>query len=168
MTSIEPALPEIQPARPAFDYDKWQEDARLRREAIAEKVATAKTSLFDIFESYGIAFVIVAFDGYGDSGQIDGIVAHDDTGIVALPDVRLPAIDIESVESDAGTDADAHDMAITDVIETLAYDLLEESNGGWENNDGAYGEFRFDTADRAITLGYNQRYTSSEFSEETW
>lgn len=168
MTSILPAVPEPQPTRPAFDYDKWQEDAKHRREAIAKKVAAAKTALFDIFESHGIAFVVVGFDGCGDSGQIDGILAHDECGIVDLPDVKLPAIDIETVISGAGTIADTGDMTIADVIETLAYDLLASEHGGWENNDGAYGEFRFDTADHAITLGYNERFTSSEYSENSW
>ena len=168
MTSILPAVPEPQPAHPAFDYEKWQEDARHRREAIASKVADAKVALFDILESHGIAFVVVGFDGCGDSGQIDGILAHDECGIVDLPDVKLPAIDIESVEFGAGTDVDTRDMTITDVIETLAYDLLADEHGGWENNDGAYGEFRFDTADRTITLGYNERFTSSEYSEISW
>ena len=91
-------------------------------------------------------------------------MAHDDTGIVELPDVKLPAIDIETTEPEAG----ANDMAITDVIESLAYNLLQNEHGGWENNDGAYGEFRFDTADRIITLGYNERFTSSEYSEHSW
>ena len=168
MTSILPAVPEPQPAHPAFDYEKWQEDARHRREAIASKVADAKVALFDILESHGIAFVVVGFDGCGDSGQIDGILAHDECGIVDLPDVKLPVINIESVESCAGTDADTRDMTITDVIETLAYDLLAGEHGGWENNDGAYGEFRFDTADRTFTLGYNERFTSSEYSESSW
>ena len=168
MTSTLSALPQTPPTRPMFDYEKCQEEARARREAIVCEVASAKVALFDILESHGIAFVIVGFDGCGDSGQIDGILAHDDTGIVVLPDARLPAIDIESVGPDAGTDADTRDMAITDIIENLAYDLLENEHGGWENNDGAYGEFRFDTADRTITLGYNERFTSSEYSEDTW
>ena len=168
MTSILPALPEPQPTRSAFDYEKWQEDARHQREAIASKVAAAKMALFDVLESHGIAFVVVGFDGSGDSGQIDGILAHDESGVVDLPDVKLPTIDIESVVFGAGTDVDTVDMAISDVIETLAYDLLAGEHGGRENNDGAYGEFRFDTADHSITLGYNERFTSSEYSENSW
>ena len=164
MTSTQSALPETEPALPAFDYEKWQEEAKIRRATIARNVVAAKTNLFDILDSHGIAFVIVGFDGYGDSGQIEGILAHDDTGIVELPDVKLPAIDIETTEPEAG----ANDMAITDVIESLAYNLLQNEHGGWENNDGAYGEFRFDTADRIITLGYNERFTSSEYSEHSW
>jgi hypothetical protein len=30
---------------------------------------------------------------------------------------------------------------------------------GWENNDGAFGTFVFDVADRTITLEHNERYT---------
>lgn len=164
MTSTQPALPEPQTTRPAVDYDKWKEDAKIRRATIARNVAAAKTSLFDILDSHGIAFVILGFDGCGDSGQIDGIMAHDDTVIVELPDVKLPAIDIETAEPEVGANA----MAVTDVIESLAYNLLGIEHGGWENNDGAYGEFRFDTADRSITLGYHERFTSSEYSEDTW
>jgi hypothetical protein len=164
MASREPTPPETESARPAFDYAKWEGEAKIRRATIARNVAAAKVTVFNILESHGIVFVIVGFDGCGDSGQIDGILAHDDTGIVELPDVKLPAIDIETTQQGAG----AKDMAIGDVIECLAYDLLEEGHDGWENNDGAYGEFRFDTADRTITLGYHERFTSSEYSEDTW
>jgi hypothetical protein len=164
MTATQPALPETHPTLPTFNYAKWQKDARIRREAIARNVAAAKITLFDTLDSDGIAFVIVVFDGCSDSGQIDGIMAYGDTGIVELPDVKLPSIDIEAADSEAAP----RDMSITDVIESLAYDLLADEHGGWENNDGAYGEFRFNTADRTITLGYNERFTSSEYSEASW
>jgi hypothetical protein len=164
MTSTQTALPETHPTLPTFDYAKWQEDARIRREVIARNVAAAKITLFDILDSQGIVFVTVGFDGCGDSGQIDGILAYDDTGIVELPDVKLPSIDIEAADPEAARS----NMSISDVIESLAYDLLADEHGGWENNDGAYGEFRFDTAVRTITLGYNERFTSSEYSEASW
>jgi hypothetical protein len=164
MTSTQPALPETQSTLPAFDYAKWEEEAKIRRVTITRNVAAAKATLFDILDNHGIAFVTVGFDGYGDSGQIDGIMAYDDTGIVELPDVKLTSIDIEAADPEAAP----RDMSISDVIESLAFDLLADAHGGWENNDGAYGEFRFDTADRTITLGYNERFTSSEYSEASW
>lgn len=42
------------------------------------------------------------------------------------------------------------------------YDFLSDTYGGWENNDGAYGEFCFDAAARTIHLEFNERFTSSE------
>jgi hypothetical protein len=53
-------------------------------------------------------------------------------------------------------------------IERLAYHLLERTHCGWENNDGAYGDFTFDVAERTITLDYNERYTASEYSQHVF
>ena len=39
------------------------------------------------------------------------------------------------------------------------------THDGWENGDGAYGEFTFDTTTRSITLAYNERFTDSIYSE---
>ena len=52
-------------------------------------------------------------------------------------------------------------MSLTDAIEKLVYDFLENSHWGWEDGDGAYGEFTFDVVDRTINLDYNERYTAS-------
>ena len=51
---------------------------------------------------------------------------------------------------------------IADVVESLAYDVLEKTHCGWENSDGAYGDVIFDVAEGVITLDYNERYTASE------
>jgi len=53
----------------------------------------------------------------------------------------------------------------TDAIEKLAYDFLEEVHDGWENEDGAYGEFIFDVGERAIRLEYNERVMTTSYSE---
>ena len=47
---------------------------------------------------------------------------------------------------------------MTDLLESLAYDFLEQSHGGWEDNEGAFGEFTFDVTERTISLDYNERY----------
>ncbi|MEQ1518940.1 MAG: DUF6878 family protein, partial [Usitatibacteraceae bacterium] len=39
---------------------------------------------------------------------------------------------------------------------------------GWENNDGAYGEFTFTVSDQSIALDYNERFTSSEHFAHEW
>jgi hypothetical protein len=43
----------------------------------------------------------------------------------------------------------------------MVYDFLDRTHAGWENNDGADGEFVFDVASRTVTLDYNERYTAS-------
>ena len=51
-----------------------------------------------------------------------------------------------------------------EAIEILVYDVLSQKHGGWENNDGAYGEYTFDVAERTITLDYNERHMESDHS----
>jgi hypothetical protein len=59
-------------------------------------------------------------------------------------------------------------VSVANAIEALAYDLLGQAYCGWENNEGAYGEFTFDVAARSITLDYNQRFTDSEHSQHVF
>ena len=47
----------------------------------------------------------------------------------------------------------------------LVPNALAQTHGGWENNEGAYGEFTFDVAQRTITLDYNERVETSEYSQ---
>lgn len=55
-----------------------------------------------------------------------------------------------------------------EAIERLAYDFLEETHGGWENNEGAYGDFLFDVTERTITLNYNERIDTSEYTQHVF
>lgn len=164
MTTVQPdtPVPATQPI--PFDFDAWRAADAKRRAAFAEELVGLKTSLFDLLEAHGIVLVTVSFDGSGDSGQIEDITACDKNGGVDLPNEGLPT----PVPDPAAASGDDKPQPVSDVIETLAYDLLESEHGGWENNDGAYGEFRFDVAERKITLECNIRISSSEYSETTW
>jgi hypothetical protein len=53
-------------------------------------------------------------------------------------------------------------------IENVCYDSLSIHDYGWEDNDGAYGEFVFDVAEREITLEINERYTEVTTSIRTF
>ena len=55
-----------------------------------------------------------------------------------------------------------------EAIETLVYDVLNQTHGGWENNDGACGDFTFDVAERTITLDYNERHMESDYSQHVF
>lgn len=137
----------------------------------AEKVQRAalrpanKSAVFAALAGAGIATVTVSFDGYGDSGQIESIEARDaaDTDI-PLPDQTIGIVAIVWGQSEP----ESRPMTLTEAIEHLAYDALSETHGGWENNEGAYGEFVFDVAAQEIRLDYNERITASEFYSHTF
>lgn len=117
-----------------------------------------KTVLFDALVASGITQIVVTFDGYGDSGQIEEVTARNGDGIIAIPERMVELFDPASSQSEPRPSG----VSIASAVETLAYDVLAQTHCGWENNDGAYGDIVFDVAERTITLDYNERYSTSE------
>ena len=131
---------------------------------VAAAWATNKAALFDALEAAGIAVVVVTFDGSGDAGQIEELTPFDaDNNPVELPGGTVSATQV-SFDTQEVTTAQETPRA---VIEDLAYGALEQRHPGWEDGDGAFGEFTFAVADRTVVLGFNARYTTSDFSEHS-
>ena len=130
----------------------------------AELRPVNKTAVFDALAAAGITIVVIAFDGYGDSGQIENVEAKADGDVVALPssEVELASAVWDQAEPERTA------MTVHDAIERLVFDFLAMTHDGWENSDGAYGDFTFDVAERAITLDYNERYMQSEYSQHVF
>ena len=118
--------------------------------------------LFEVFASAGIASVVVEFDGCGDSGQIEAIMAFN----AANEEIVLPStpVEIRQAVFEDLTVAVAS-QAPAEVIEAMAYDLLEQTHSGWEDGDGAFGRFFFAFADHSITLEFNERYVDSNYHQ---
>ena len=146
MSNTEPTADFVSPS------DPWQQQERELARIASEVLPANKTSLFDALATAGITTVIVNFDGCGDSGQIEMIETRkgDD-------DCALPAVEVEIASANWGSTIDRQTKSVREAIETLVYDVLNQDHGGWENNDGACGDFTFDVTERTITLDYNER-----------
>jgi len=132
--------------------------AKLRAEILPHN----KQVLFDALAAAGIVVVTLGFDGSGDSGQFDAPVGFDaENREMAVP---LGDMVVKSVDFETGTVCDRI-TTVGDYIETLGCDFLERTHAGWENDEGAHGEFRFSLSERTITLDYNQRYIEYEHHE---
>ena len=100
----------------------------------------------------------MTFDGYGDSGQIENVDVRAGDDYVAMPDARIELA--QALWRQSAPERSTVTIAVA--VESLVYDVLERTHGGWENNDGAYGDITSDVAERTITLDYNERHTASE------
>jgi hypothetical protein len=143
----------------------WIAQYQTHARRVAEALPANKTALFDALARAGITSVIVTFDGFGDSGQIENVEVRAGDALQ-----ELPADQIEFVAplfGDAGK-VERTTHSLSDAIETLVYAFLEQSHSGWEDNDGAYGDVMFDVGNRTITLDYNERYTESVYSCHTF
>jgi hypothetical protein len=130
----------------------------------AELRPVNKTAVFDALAAAGITIVVVAVDGYGDSGQIENVEAKAGEDVVALPSGE---VEIASAVWDHA-EPDRTAMVVQDAVERLVFDFLVMTHDVWENSNGAYCDFTFDVAERTVTLDYNERYMQSEYSQHVF
>ena len=137
---------------------EWRTLDALRAQLEAELFKLNKGMLLDALASAGVTHVVVTFDGYGDSGQIENVEVR--SGDHAIP---MPEGTIEIAQAVWGqSEPERSIVTIATAVESLAYDVLERTHCGWENSDGAYGDITFDVTAQAITLEHNERHTTSE------
>lgn len=125
------------------------------RQLLATANGLNKKAVFDALSAAGITSVTVVFDGEGDDGQVRDVAAHAGDQFIKLP--KSP-ITVHAAPWGA-TSLRAQEHELLEAIEELCYGFLEHEHGGWENNDGAYGEFRFNVRSRTIELEFNARFT---------
>ncbi len=142
----------------------WETKRAAQDRLNAELQPLNKAALFDVLAAAGITLIVVSFDGYGDSGQIENVETKAGDAVVAMPEGTVEIADAVRDQSEPDRSA----ISIADAIERLVYDFLTDTHCGWENNDGAYGDFTFDVAERTITLDYNERYTASEYYQHAF
>jgi hypothetical protein len=124
----------------------------------AELRPANKERLFDALSTAGITHVTVTFDGEGDSGQIESISAWAGEVAVEFPSVEIPYAAI-TWDNPA---VEMRQLVACRCRRAACLRFARDTHGGWENNDGAYGEFCFDASARCIHLEFNERFTSSE------
>lgn len=135
-----------------------------RKKIDLDKVSSGnKEILFDILEKNAVDVVTVTFDGGGDDGSLEPS---------DLPE-KVANILVEGSKVCQGTtwkDGKSrknwkHDCTVEEVIEGICYEVLEILYEGWENNDGAFGDFTFDVKKRKILFDFNERYVESKLYE---
>jgi hypothetical protein len=137
------------------DTDDFTAKYQRHLEILSETNALNKTAVFDALLAAGIKTITVNFNGESDSGQIEEVVAYSNEG-----PGQIPATSIQFRFMSWGiTEPTPRDLPLSEAIEDLCYDYLSQEHDGWENNDGAFGDFTFHVEDRRIELAFNARYS---------
>jgi len=142
------------------DFAAYEEKHATVRRMEAEVAPANKAALFEGLASAGIYTVTLMFDGSGDSGQIESLDAFSGENVIMpLPEAAIAFKEVVW----GGLLVVTRQRGITDVIETMANALLEQTHEGWEDSEGAYGEFTFAVEGQTITLEYNERHMEADY-----
>ena len=146
------------------DMEAVLESMAQHRNVLCEVGKANKQVVFKALSAAGITSVTVEFDGEGDSGQIESVIACKDEAHVPLSD---QTVTLQSASWD-GKEIASRELPFRVAIERLCYDYLEQEHGGWENNEGAFGTFAFDIGTRSIALDFNGRYSDIHTTTHTF
>jgi hypothetical protein len=122
-------------------------------------------AIFAILEKYEIVEVVCNYDGSGDSGCFDSI---EFTGKIEDETVmnENAKVDMEVFTKKLGIQFPHKDF--TECLFSLAENVLEnEGYGGWENNDGAFGNVTFVVDGRKAVYEHNARFMDYNQHEGT-
>ena len=118
-----------------------------------------KKEVFSRLKELSINTVITHFDGEGDSGGIEGMVCYaeifDEESPSILGDLTVIPFDKHRVT------VGGEDCSLKDQLEELVYMTLWQDHGGWENNDGAYGDIYFLVPKDKVFIEINVRFLDS-------
>ena len=119
----------------------WMTAYQQRRQREKEEAREAVAKTCDSLTELGVTHVRIAYDGYGDSGAVESVTATVEEEPYELPgDLR-------------------------DELTSVAERLLPD---GWENNEGAFGEFVLAVSQRRLVREHNWRVETTEYDEEAW
>lgn len=139
------------------DADNFETTYKRYQETQTKANELNKAAVFHALAEAGIQRVTVTFDGEGDSGQTDEAIGYKNDEAIGLPESSLT---IHAVAWGSETITGAIG-SLSEAIESLCFGYLSEAHGGWENNDGGFGEFTFHVSERRIELEFNARYSDS-------
>ncbi|MBV9506240.1 MAG: hypothetical protein JO323_14665 [Acidobacteriia bacterium] len=132
--------------------------------ALEDAARDNKRILFETLKAAGITRISVTFDGEGDSGQIEAISAFkgEDPVVLAEEEIVMRRVGWGSAESKPEA------FGLSAGIEAVCCDFLEFEHGGWENNDGAFGEFTLDVTAGTVDLEFNARFSDVHTSTHSY
>jgi hypothetical protein len=147
---------------------------RKKRATSAER---NKAALVEAIKPIGLTRIEVDFNGSGDSGQVDevryfiGKKEPEDLETIKRTLVQQAKINNSTNWSDDKKEwvTTTKSPTIEELVEQICYDLLSANHGGWEINEGSFGEFVFVfNKGNKIHLTFHQRIESTETTEETY
>jgi len=131
--------------------------------------------MLHILRRYCVGEMWIDFDGGGDSGQVTGAyggeavdtllgIKASDVVLTVMADFTDPAYGSELMsifkEKQIG-----RAQTMGDILDDWAYDLLEETNYDWVNNEGGYGTLHIDVDGETVRCDMSIRVTNTEDHE---
>lgn len=134
------------------------------KQRVHARLMTNKQPLLAALRQLGAKSVAITYAGSGDSGQIESLTVCD----AQEQELNLDAATVTVLQSEGifGDDGfhertEPRTQPLNEALESFLYDWLEDTQPGWEINDGSSGECTIDVEDARFNLDHTNYYTES-------
>lgn len=128
----------------------------IKSEAKRKQIKT----MFEMLKAFGASEIRISFDGAGDSGSIESCDVYDGSTHMK-PNFFVDYTEISSRYVDGRWEREEKTVSkpVSEALEMVCYDMLEETGIDWYNNDGGFGELYINLDKGDVNLEVNTRYT---------
>ncbi|WP_414462476.1 DUF6878 family protein [Hyphomicrobium sp. DY-1] len=143
--------------------EHYFEQQRARTAQMPFKLA----AILDAARTMGLIEIHIAYDGMGDEGNIDEISGFKPSNRDAQVDLAgaIPCDPVDLTAPQIITVGDRTYQALNDLIEDYGWDIINTQHGGFEINDGGFGEILITVATGKVKLDMSNRFMSHDTTE---
>jgi hypothetical protein len=136
--------------------DEWFANYQRLAAEKTQKAAAQLKAACSPLASIGITQIHWAYDGAGDSGDMESRT---------VANVHGDCSEENYAAAIKGLDQERQKQLALEELEKAVWELLP---GGFEINEGSYGEVILDTAQQKISVQHNARIIETEYSEQEY
>ena len=144
-------------------------DVRDLPEIEQDIVRLNKPLLLAALAAAGAGTATVAYEGYGDEGQIENttIEAAASTAIELTDEIVVVVLHLVSEYRDGAWHwrTEQKSVALSAALQEFVWGAIELHHSGFENGSGGGGEVLFDVAAGSVKLEHREDYTEHEYTE---
>ncbi len=132
-----------------------------------ERLARNKTQLLDALKRAGAVRATVSYHGGGDEGCADGAGAFsgDGASVDLAGTVLVFRERYDHANGQWTTSIDQQEEPLDAALCDYAMEAVARHHGGWENNEGGYGEVVFDCEAGTVRLEHNDYIIETDYTE---
>ena len=138
--------------------ETWLEWRRSKDNAAGKSRDRMKDAM-PFLSAIGVARIEFSYDGSGDSGDFTDIEIH------ASPDTKLSEEDFDRRLAKLDQTDQPFVRFNIEQLKDYAFEFLP---GGWEINEGSYGEVVVNVLENTIKVQHHERYIEESYNETMW
>lgn len=134
------------------------------KQRVHARLMANKQPFLAALRQLGAKSLVITYAGSGDSGQIESLTvrdAHEEE--LNLGAATVTVLHSEGIFGDDGfrDRTEPRTQPLKEALESFVYDWLEDTQPGWEINDGSSGDCTIDVDDARFKLDHTTYYTES-------